>query len=264
MSWPWCKAAKGQWGGVGNASCLHWTCCAHSVQDLDEAQEMADAMMAFVSPRVAYAFTKEQRKAAVAGAPTGGSAAASSDANGELERLLCKSCSPACFGYRRGLQLHGPERAGLGVLRIAHQGQREVAIVFISELLANYKASQEPGPACLQAAEQWLQETANLQNYRGTVWKVVLQQHQLIAIPMGCVTFDYVTSAVDIVGHKMNVLLEADKSVESVDAYVQCMQEAGAVLHGQDSEFQTWLWTQRILQKCRIRPLSRDALKDGG
>ena len=222
---------------------------------------MVDALTSYVEPRIVHSFSHEQRKEVLsAGLPASVPGAAASSSNKQdLERVLCKSCSPACFGYRRGLELHGPERGGLGVLRIAHQGQREVAVVFISELLANYKDAHG-APGSLQAAEEWLEKAADLQKYRGIVWKAVLQQHQLVAIPMGCVTFDLVTSVVDVIGHKMNLLLQAEKSVQSIDSYVECMQQAGGPCDSQ--EFQAWLWTQSKLARRRFVPLSAGALQE--
>ena len=66
----------------------------------------------------------------------------------------------------------------------------------------------------------------------------------MLAIPMGCITYDWVTSSVDVIGHKMNVFLQASLSAASVDEYVSGLQAAGEA-----HDHEVWYWTQSKLQR---------------
>ena len=146
---------------------------------MEEVKTIADAMMCYVEQRVVHKFDPDFQKEVMAGtAQSEPPAAAQKAKDKETEKLVCKSCLPACFGYRRNLELSGPERAGLGVLRLAPQGQRSVAIVFISELMASYQKARAE-PCSVMVAQNWFQSVANLEGYVGTVWRAQLLRHSI-------------------------------------------------------------------------------------
>ena len=135
--------------------------------------------------------------------------------------VLARACVPATFAVRSGLELWGPETGGLGSIRVAQDGVRNVALFHADQLLKFMHAEGEAEQTLARAQAVVTSMTAKtFEKFKllgGRIWKAAVSPHEGLVVPMGMLAVECIGN-VDVAGHKVATFVASAESKHSLMA----------------------------------------------